>query len=153
MDSVEPGGDATISVTFQRHTLSSPSLPEFPAHPIGITMKPADLELHDAQVLSWHVDVVNSSLAIVVNAYEGEKSKFRRPYRVQFAGMTEMHSVVDGQALLDNARSGNVNYWKPALAADQKTVIYLNDGCLVVKSRQISVDPVDSQPGPMDPSR
>lgn len=103
-------------------------------------MNPNDLELHDAQILSWSVDVEKCTALVVVNAYESQASNSRAAMRISFTGVTDFSSFADFVSLADNARSGNVNYWKPREHGGTKTLLYMNDGCLVISSRDVIVE-------------
>lgn len=103
-------------------------------------MNPNDLELHDAQILSWSVDVEKCTALVVVNAYESQASNSRAAMRISFTGVTDFSSFADFVSLADNARSGNVNYWKPRERGGTKTLLYMNDGCLVISSRDVIVE-------------
>jgi hypothetical protein len=104
-----------------------------------VSMNPDDLELHDAQIVSFGVDIERRTAVFVVNAYESQTSKSRTAMRISFSDVTNISGTADLLNLGVNACSGNVNYWKPATAGGP-TFIYLNEGCFAIDSHGLAIE-------------
>jgi hypothetical protein len=100
-------------------------------------MEISNLDLHDARLLAVSVDVPNRSVSIKVDAYLPDHPS-RVLLHLCFRGVADFSCCADLINLTDNARSGNVNYWKP-VPGGGKSFLYLNDGCIVVVSDEVEV--------------
>ena len=101
------------------------------------------LELHDAALEAFRVDVKANSLVVFAQAYLTSDSKARTPIEIEFVDLSDMSGVLDLPALAKNARAGNINYWTPS-SGEGKTFIYLSDGCIAITARDVRVRVVSS---------
>jgi len=102
-------------------------------------MNPSNLELHDAILRTWTVDFHDQSITLLVDAYMSESDKTRRPVGIKFSGVSNLTCIADLEVIVNNNRSGNINYWAPAEEFGV-SYIYLNEGCIAIKALAIQID-------------
>lgn len=101
-------------------------------------MKPSELELHDAIIQRWTIDVEKRELHLTLSAYVSSESAARQPIEIRFLELRNFSCVTDLLRLDDNRRSGNVNYWVPSEAGGV-SYIYLVDGCLSIDAGKLTL--------------
>ncbi len=102
-------------------------------------MAPNDVELHDAILQSLSVDFEAGVLTLRLDAYLAQADSQRQALIVTLRGVDDLTCVAEFASLATNRRAGNVNYWSPG-AAGAPTFIYLNDGCIVIRAKQLQVE-------------
>jgi hypothetical protein len=101
-------------------------------------MDPIDIELHDARFCEVTFNPLRQTVLLTVDAYESPSSSERRKLNILFEGVIDFHASMDNVALADNLKSGNVNYWSPAVAP-RRTHVYFSDGHIEILAARCSV--------------
>lgn len=101
------------------------------------------LELHDAVLEAFRIDVRGNSLVLSAQAYLTSDSKTRTQIEIEFVDLRDMSGMLDLAALAKNATAGNINYWTPS-TGEGKTFVYLSDGCIAITAREVRVRVVSS---------
>lgn len=96
------------------------------------------IELHDALLKSTCIDYTDGTVEIGFEFYASADDSSRKSVSVVFEGVESMSQIADLEALKKNAFAGNVTYWLPG-ENGATTYIYLTDGCLAIKAKQIRV--------------
>jgi hypothetical protein len=94
-------------------------------------MNTSELELHDAVVQGWTIDVEQRELRLTLSVYASSEASSRQLMEIRFSDLRSFSCVADLLRLSDNRRSGNVNYWVPS-EGPGISYIYLVDGCLAI---------------------
>lgn len=99
-------------------------------------INPLEVDLHDAIMEKILFGFSDGSLEICLRYYGDAFDKERVAAKILFKDVEFSSCVLDYLSLINNSRSGNINYWSPSLAGET-TYIYFVDGFLHVKAKNI----------------
>ena len=83
----------------------------------------SQLELHDAQLLSVHLDPVAQVAEVRIAYYAHEQDRERVSGKLRFTGVSHFNQIADVTQLQDHATAGNVSHW---VAGDTPGVSYIH---------------------------
>ena len=101
-------------------------------------MNLSQLELHDADLLDIHLDVIGREVKIQLTYYPSEQAQERVRGTLRFAGVKHFNQIVDLVQLENHAGAGNVSYW----VTDETTgvsYIYLVRGLISITSASVDL--------------
>ena len=101
-------------------------------------MRLSQLELHDAQLLSVHLDPVSQIAEVRVAYYANEQDRERFQGTLRFTGVSHFNQMADVTQLKDHAGPGNVTQW---IAGEPPgmSYIYLVRGLIAVSAASVEL--------------
>lgn len=104
-----------------------------------MSVRPEELDLHDAIFDQLHVDIEHQFLSVHVNCYLSHESRSRVMLRINFLRVYNLFSSLDFISLQDNKRSGNAASWH--LDMDRRVAhIYLVNGYVSIFFKEIEIE-------------
>lgn len=99
---------------------------------------PTAVDLHDGIIRDCHVDFLARTISLFAECYIAVSDAKRSPVCIRFRGVSYCSGVTSFDSIGDNSTAGNINYWNPV--AGGLTFVYLNEGCLAVAAREVTVE-------------
>ena len=98
------------------------------------------LELHDAQLQSVHLDTVARTADVRIAYYPHQQARTRVHGTLHFSGVSHFNQIADVEQLQNHFRAGNVSSWVTS-EAPGVTHIYLARGLIAVTSASVELLP------------
>ncbi len=100
--------------------------------------KLSEIELHDGNLLGFHLNPESQTVTIDIEYYSGTESGDRGKARINFTGVTQVNQILDLDLMKKHAVFGNIVQWvvgeKPKV-----THLYLARGLISITSKTVEL--------------